>query len=751
MSGTILPQAVQTFVDANGHPLAGGFVYMYIPNTTTFKNTYQDSNLVVLNTNPIVLDGSGQAIIWGTGAYRQQVYDVNMNLIWDQITEDSTAGLLGNMTDKIYTAGVDFTPGTTTQIALPTAPASSSNIWVYFNGVNQDDNQFIVSGVTLTFTAPIPVGITEVFVKIGSTVAIGVPGTGTVTDASINSSSILYGHVYSWVASKDYGAKGDGTTNDSAALLTANTTAFSQNKPLVIVPGTYLVGTNITFTANVYVFPGAVFKVPTGITLAFSGILEAPSSQQIFDATGTGLITVNPVTTPIGYPEWWGAQVNTPAFDCSIAINACIVACRVTQLQLADYYLATGHSVLMQTENRKLVGYGFYNAAVAGTVTNIFMSDGTTSVIVMGPNTVPATINDYMKGLELENIFVSRAVAPVISGGSIGVVNRWTLYSNTKYVKSAEHMVGFYYQNVVQCHNANLWAFRSTAGTGAGTDQFIGYQLQGTPIIGSGGNASLYMTECLAGLGGPAPVNTSTGYSLQTTCADTYIDKAEVSSFGVGMQFTLGTSTSLNFGAVDCLITNPVLDTCTLAGLFFNGTTEFGAITILGGYAALTPNGANVAAVYFNNSAASVKLVGFQCVMGTVTAIPGICAINASNIDSDCVITECSGASAITLAGVTNSSFNDKIVNNNIAGGGGGAVGGTFTSRNKYNVSVKGGPGAWAIGYNMTGAANNYNEWNCTGLNSTVVGTKLVLNGVTITTQGVPASNTTNFVSGVMV
>src|SRR6185312_16934579 len=118
MAGTILPQAVETFVDANGKPLAGGSVYMYIPNTTTFKNTYQDPALTILNTNPIILNASGQAIIWGTGSYRQQVFDVNGNLIWDQVTEDTSAGLIGNMTDDIFVAGTDFTPGTTTQLTL---------------------------------------------------------------------------------------------------------------------------------------------------------------------------------------------------------------------------------------------------------------------------------------------------------------------------------------------------------------------------------------------------------------------------------------------------------------------------------------------------------------------------------------------------------------------------------------------------------------------------------------------------------
>jgi len=89
---TILPNAVNQFIDASGNPLAGGTVFMYIPNSSTPKDTYQDSAGTILNTNPIVLNASGEAIIYGSGAYRQVVYDANGDLIWDQITADTSVG-----------------------------------------------------------------------------------------------------------------------------------------------------------------------------------------------------------------------------------------------------------------------------------------------------------------------------------------------------------------------------------------------------------------------------------------------------------------------------------------------------------------------------------------------------------------------------------------------------------------------------------------------------------------------------------
>jgi hypothetical protein len=51
-------------------------------------NTYQDQALTIENANPLTLDASGEAIIWGSPStsYRQIVKDALGNIIWDQVT-----------------------------------------------------------------------------------------------------------------------------------------------------------------------------------------------------------------------------------------------------------------------------------------------------------------------------------------------------------------------------------------------------------------------------------------------------------------------------------------------------------------------------------------------------------------------------------------------------------------------------------------------------------------------------------------
>jgi hypothetical protein len=71
--------------------LAGGNVFFYIPNTTTFKQTWQNSTQTVLNTNPVTLDANGCAIIYGTGTYRQVLQDSIGDTVWDQPTTDTSA------------------------------------------------------------------------------------------------------------------------------------------------------------------------------------------------------------------------------------------------------------------------------------------------------------------------------------------------------------------------------------------------------------------------------------------------------------------------------------------------------------------------------------------------------------------------------------------------------------------------------------------------------------------------------------
>lgn len=69
------------FYDTDGKPLVGGKVYSFKVGTELFKPTYRDAQRTALNTNPVVLDGDGSALIYLSGAHVLRVYDKNGNFI----------------------------------------------------------------------------------------------------------------------------------------------------------------------------------------------------------------------------------------------------------------------------------------------------------------------------------------------------------------------------------------------------------------------------------------------------------------------------------------------------------------------------------------------------------------------------------------------------------------------------------------------------------------------------------------------
>ncbi|HHW53751.1 MAG TPA: hypothetical protein GXX13_11315 [Acinetobacter towneri] len=73
------------FFDTDGKPLVGGKVYAFKVGTEEFKPTYRNSELTALNTNPVVLDGAGSALIYLRGANLLRIYDRHGNFIEERI------------------------------------------------------------------------------------------------------------------------------------------------------------------------------------------------------------------------------------------------------------------------------------------------------------------------------------------------------------------------------------------------------------------------------------------------------------------------------------------------------------------------------------------------------------------------------------------------------------------------------------------------------------------------------------------
>jgi hypothetical protein len=90
---TIYPpinQPVFRAFDSNGHPLAGGKLYTYAASSSTPQATYADAGGSSPNTNPVILDSTGQAKIFlAPLSYKFILQDANGVQQW---TVDNISG-----------------------------------------------------------------------------------------------------------------------------------------------------------------------------------------------------------------------------------------------------------------------------------------------------------------------------------------------------------------------------------------------------------------------------------------------------------------------------------------------------------------------------------------------------------------------------------------------------------------------------------------------------------------------------------
>lgn len=95
MAFITLPNGKNYFTDNNGDPLVGGRLWTYEPGPgiTIPKDTYADAAGGATNTNPIILNARGEATIFWDGGYNVRLETALGGLIWDveSINTDASA------------------------------------------------------------------------------------------------------------------------------------------------------------------------------------------------------------------------------------------------------------------------------------------------------------------------------------------------------------------------------------------------------------------------------------------------------------------------------------------------------------------------------------------------------------------------------------------------------------------------------------------------------------------------------------
>lgn len=264
--------AAAQFFDNDGVPLAGGLIYTYTAGTSTPAATYTTSSGLIQHSNPIILDAAGRVPtgeIWLSDAlaYKFVIQDVNNVLI---ATYDNINGINSNFV--AYTSQQEIQTATAGQTVfnlttMQYQPATN-NLSVFVDGVNQygPGAQYAYEETdsdTVTFVTGLHVGASVKFTT-ASPVASAVVNAENVAYTPPFSGSVttnVEAKLAQYVSVKDFGAVGDGVTDDATALQNA----FNSGVSIYIPAGQYYVGTTILqLPENVSVFGSGAESVIIG-------------------------------------------------------------------------------------------------------------------------------------------------------------------------------------------------------------------------------------------------------------------------------------------------------------------------------------------------------------------------------------------------------------------------------------------------------------------------------------------------------
>lgn len=483
------------FFDNNGVPLAGGKIYTYAAGTTVPLATYTARDGLTANTNPIILDSAGRtpAQIWSTeGVLYKYVVATNTDVvlrIWDNIGGSVVASDLG-------------------QDLANTTDNTKGDALIGFKQSNQ-----------LGFL-------------IGATAR-------TVNDK-----------LQEIVSVKDFGAVGDGVTDDLNAFLAAVASFGPTGGAIYVPPGDYLVSDQITFDKPIYMF-GAGAKSTTIITN---------------DPTG------NVILFDVAY-----CQVEKMCFDAAVTRTAgayIAMSINVIRSRVRDFTMLNGFTGIAAT---CVDSVWIDTGDIFDTVSNGY------GIRLLGDGVTAAGNDIYINKVTMSgNANLAAAGIQITNNGAINITDCDIIrHGNGIQIEpgAGEVATSIYIENTYFDTSTNgMWIVPGAGGT-----------VQGVRAVGTWfGNQSGYGVVCAAGSGtcggieliSPHVSDNATGGILLDGCVDFHMVGGYISATtpGVGNGVTVTANTSA-WSFIGSRIGNGYLKNGNNIGIFVAaGTSNFYSI-----------------------------------------------------------------------------------------------------------------------------------------------------------------------------
>ncbi len=374
------------FLDDSGNVLTGGLIYTYSAGTTTPLATYTSNLGTTALPNPIVLNAAGRVPtgeIWLTTGFGYKF-----------VTKDSNGVLIGTY-DNIPSS------------AQPPIINDASSI-SYEQGAQTTAGSFII-GDTYLITS---IGTTN-FQTIGASantvgtyfIATGA-GTGTGTAQLSQTVETVLRHT---VYVTDFGAKGDGVTDDYPAVQAAIDYLRSASNPSNTNHASFF--NQAPFRLH---FPAGKYMLSKPLVFDFIVTLEGETTGN-YGATATVLQFTN---TTAGLVFLWSVTNEYPIYNYTTNKVTSLSATPGTPGQILNGAAATGNATWSTVQNLVIQGHG------SGTSTTTFVGTGSITAGVLTITAVTSgalTVGSQLIG---NNCPAATAISSFGTGtGGIGTYN----------------------------------------------------------------------------------------------------------------------------------------------------------------------------------------------------------------------------------------------------------------------------------------------------------------------------------------